>query len=154
MTMLTAMRDIEACIPHRGAMRLVHRILAHDDDSIVVEADVPFDGLFVERAGMPAWIGIEYMAQAIAAWAGARACDRGEGPKLGFLLGTRRYTSACSHFASGAVLRVEARREIMGDNGLGVFDCRILCDGEELASAHVSVFEPADASVFLQGAPA
>lgn len=152
--MATGMPPIEACIPHRGAMRLVDRIVAHDDDSIAVEADVPFDGLFVERAGVPAWVGIEYMAQAIAAWAGVRARDRGGEPKLGFLLGTRRYACACSHFASGSMLRVEARREIMGDNGLGVFDCRILCDGDELANAHVSVFEPADAGAFLHGASA
>lgn len=150
MSAMTTLRPIEACIPHRGAMRLVERILAHDDESIVVEANVPFDGLFVERAGTPAWVGIEYMAQAIAAWAGARARERGDEPKLGFLLGTRRYACTCSHFIAGSVLRIEARREIMGDNGLGVFDCRILCDGEELARALLSVFEPADATAFLQ----
>lgn len=147
-------QSIDACIPHRGAMRLIDRLVEHDADSVVVETRVPFDGLFLEAAGMPAWVGIEYMAQAIAAWAGVQARARGEAPKLGFLLGTRRYTCARGHFAHGLVLRIEARREVMGDNGLGVFACRIFDRGEELATALVSVFEPADAGIFLQGTEA
>ena len=148
------MLPIDAYIPHRGAMRLIDRLVEHDADSVVVETRVPFDGLFLEAAGMPAWVGIEYMAQAIAAWAGVKAQVRGEAPKIGFLLGTRRYTCTRAHFAHGLVLRIEARREVMGDNGLGVFACRIFDRGEELVAALVSVFEPDDAGVFLQGTEA
>lgn len=151
---MSAMHPIDAYIPHRGTMRLIDRLLEHDADSVTVETRVPFDGLFLEAAGMPAWVGIEYMAQAIAAWAGVQAQARGEAPKLGFLLGTRRYTCTRGHFERGLVLRIEARREVMGDNGLGVFACRISDRGEELAAALVSVFEPADASAFLQGTKA
>lgn len=141
---------IDACVPHRGSMSLLDRVLAHDEDSILVQVRVPFDGLFLEREGMPAWVGLEYMAQAVAAWAGVRARGRGQEPQLGFLLGTRRYSCTRGHFARGLTLRVEARREILGDNGLGVFACRILDGEDELATAHVSVFEPTDAGAFLQ----
>jgi predicted hotdog family 3-hydroxylacyl-ACP dehydratase len=48
------------------------------------------------------------------------------------------------------LLRVEATRELLGDNGLGMFSCRILGDGEELATANVSVFEPPDAMAYLE----
>lgn len=145
------MRDIDAYLPHRGAMQLIDRLVSHDTDSVIVETRVPFDGLFVEAAGMPGWIGIEYMAQAIAAWAGARARQRDASPKLGFLLGTRRYVCHRSHFSSGRLLRIHARREMLGDNGLGVFACRILDADDDVASALVSVYEPADADAFLQG---
>jgi len=151
---MNLMHPIEAYIPHRGAMRFIDRLVEHDAESVVVEAQVPFDGLFLEAAGMPAWVGIEYMAQAIAAWAGAQAQARGEMPKLGFLLGTRHFTCTRGHFAHGLLLRIEARREVMGDNGLGVFACRISDRGEELAAALVSVFEPADANAFLRGTEA
>lgn len=151
---MTSTMPIDAYIPHRGAMQLLGRLVAHDADSVVAEARVPFDGLFLEAAGMPAWVGIEYMAQAIAAWAGVQARARGEAPKLGFLLGTRRYACTRAHFERGRVLRIEARREVMGDNGLGVFACRIRDGEEELAAALVSVFEPADAGIFLQGTQA
>jgi len=99
---------------------------------------------------VPAWIGIEYMAQAIAAWAGCRALARGEPARIGLLLGTRRYHGSVGHFAIGAQLRIEARRELFGDNGMGMFSCRILEGESELARAQVSVFEPPDPTAFLE----
>jgi len=142
---------IEAIVPHRGRMLLVNRLLARDEDSVVVGAVVNADNLFVEDRGVPAWVGIEYMAQAISAWAGCRGLARGEPARIGFLLGTRRFTCAASHFAFGAELRIEARRELFGDNGMGMFSCRILEGDMELARAQVSVFEPPDPSAFLEG---
>ena len=46
--------------------------------------------------------------------------------------------------------RVVPARELLGDNGLGMFRCRILEDGDELATANVSVFEPPDAMAYLE----
>lgn len=141
--------DIATVAPHAGAMLLLDRVIDHDDEGIVAELRVPFDGLFHVDGGVPAYVGIEYMAQAVACWAGCRARGRGEPPPIGFLLGSRRYDCTVPLFASGALLRVEARREILGENGLGVFACRILSEGEELATANVSVFEPPDAQAYL-----
>ncbi len=142
--------DIERVIPHRGTLRLIDRLLAWDSESVAVEVRVPADGPFNDEDGVPAWVGIEYMAQAIAAWAGCRARARGGEPNIGFLLGTRRYEARLPHFPSGTVLRVEAVCELLGDNGLGMFACRILADGQEIASANVSVFEPPDAMAYLE----
>ncbi len=142
--------DIEQVVPHRGAMRLVDRLLDWDDDRAVVEVTVPLDGMFHDDEGVPAWVGVEYMAQAIAAWAGCQARARGEAPKIGFLLGTRRYSAGTGFFAPGMVLRVEVQCELFGDNGLGSFACRILHGGETLASANVSVYQPADALAYLR----
>jgi predicted hotdog family 3-hydroxylacyl-ACP dehydratase len=61
---------------------------------------------------------------------------------MGFLLGTRRYESRCAGFPCGATLRVEVRCEFIGLNGLGMFEGRILLDGDAVATARVSVFEP------------
>ena len=142
---------IETVVPHRGRMLLVDRLLARDEDSVVVGALVAADNLFAEDRGVPAWVGIEYMAQAISAWAGCRGLARGEPPAIGFLLGTRRYECSACHFAIGAQLRIEARRELFGDNGMGLFSCRILEGEVELARAQVSVFEPPDPTAFLEG---
>ena len=142
--------NIDEVLPHRDSMRLIDRLLDWQPESIVVEVDVPHHGPFNHADGVPAWVGVEYMAQAIAAWAGCRARSAGREPSIGFLLGTRRYESRVSWFRAGALLRVEARRELLGDNGLGMFSCRILGDGEELATAKVSVFEPPDAMAYLE----
>ncbi len=141
---------IEAMVPHSGRMLMVDALLANDEDSVVVAAEVRADNLFADAQGVPAWVGIEYMAQAIAAWAGCRALARNEPTKIGFLLGTRRYDCRCRSFAIGARLRIEARRELFGENGLGMFACRILEGDTELASANVSVFEPPDPAAFQE----
>lgn len=142
--------EIEQLIPHRGAMRLIERLLEWSPDHARVALLVPFDGLFVEDDGMPSWVGIEYMAQAVAAWAGGRARTAGREPSLGFLLGTRRYTPQVTHFLPGSELIVEARLELMGDNGVGAFACRIESDGVCVAQAMVTVFEPDDAQAYLE----
>ena len=146
--------DIERVVPHRGTMRLVDRLVAWDEDSVAVELRVPHEGPFSHAEGVPAWVGVEYMAQAIAAWAGCRARSAGREPSIGFLLGTRRYEAQCTYFRSGARLRVEARCELLGENGLGMFACRIMQGEDVLAVANVSVFEPNDAVAYLESGQA
>ncbi|MCO5095184.1 MAG: hotdog family protein [Xanthomonadaceae bacterium] len=142
--------DIETVMPHRGAMRLVDRVLEHDAEAISVEARVRADGPFHVDGGLPAYVGVELMAQAIACWAGVRARAQGLAPPVGFLLGTRRYEAHVQVFGIGEVLRVTAHRELMADSGLAVFSCTISARGVPLASAHVSVFEPPDAGAYLE----
>ncbi len=145
---------IEDVLPHRGSARLLDEVLHWDQDHIRAALVVPDEGRHVGPDGVPAWIGIEYMAQAIAAWAGCRARCEGRPPRLGFLLGSRRYSSTRALFPSGTPLVVHARRELMGDNGLGMFACRIEADGETWVEANVSVFEPADAQAYLESGQA
>lgn len=145
---------IEDVVPHRGEMCLLDRVLHWDEESIQAEVVVPHTGLFVENGGVPAWVGIEYMAQAIAAWAGCRARQKGNEPSIGFLLGSRRYSSSRALFPSGTRLRVSARCELLGDNGLGMFACKLQAGEEEWAMANVSVFEPADPMAYLESGEA
>jgi len=145
---------VEHLVPHRDGMLWLDRVLHVDDDLVIAEATVRDDHPLLDDAGVPAFAGLEYMAQAIAAWAGARALARGERARPGFLLGTRRYQASGDPFPIGRLLRIEARRELFGDNGVGLFACRLLAGEEELATANVSVFEPPDADAFLKDNPA
>jgi len=138
-------------VPHGGAMLLLDALVHADDDHCVARATVRATQLFVDAVGMPAWVGIEYMAQTIAAWAGVRNRRDGQPPAVGFLLGSRRYECDLSHFPLDAALIISVRPEMIGDNGLGQFACRIELDGREVARANVSVFQPADAQAYLQG---
>ena len=130
-------------VPHRGAMSLLDEVEQVDEHGIVACVVVPSAGLFASATGVPAWVGIEYMAQAVAAWSGARARAAGGSPRIGFLHGSRRYEARVPVFAAGARLRVQAHCELIGENGLGMFDCRITHDGRELAAGRLSVYEPA-----------
>lgn len=135
----------EELIPHRGAMCLLDRVLAAGADFAEAELRVRRDGLFDDGASAPAWLGLEYMAQTAAAWAGLRARD-GAGPaapRAGLLLGTRRFTTSVGRLPCGALLRVRAQLLAEGDNGLATFDCRVQGEGV-LQEARLSVFRPAD----------
>jgi predicted hotdog family 3-hydroxylacyl-ACP dehydratase len=52
----------------------------------------------------------------------------------------------------GTLLQIVVRRELQGENGLAAFDCRIEdgVDGALLASAVVTVYQPANVEEFLQ----
>nr|WP_259372148.1 hypothetical protein [Caldimonas mangrovi] len=130
-------------------MLLIDRLIEHGEQHVVVEADVNGQGLFVRDGAVPAWVGIEYMAQAISAWSGGHALKRGDPVPLGFLLGSRRMELHRDSFPCGSTLRIEARCELFGSNGLGSFECRILIDGDTAATAIVSVFLPDDAGLYL-----
>jgi len=148
--MSSELLPIENYVPHRGAMLLLDRLLVADDESAVAEVMVPRDGLFLHDAGMPSWVGIEYMAQAVAAWAGWRALQKDKPVQIGFLLGSRRYEATQPFFAPGTLLTISVRCELLGDNGLGMFDCRIQADGEkQLATARISVFEPVEGNTYI-----
>ena len=140
---------VERLVPHRGGMLWLERIVSCTDDGAVAEAVVRDDHPFLDGAGVPAWVGIEYMAQCIAAWAGGQALTKGKPVSPGFLLGTRRYESQRPVLALGTRLRIEARRELMGDNGLGMFASQIFVDDALAAEANLSDFEPPNESAFL-----
>lgn len=140
-------------VPHRRAMSWLDRIVYADAQQVRAQAQVRAHGLFVRAGRIDAWVGIEYMAQAIAAWAGQRARQQGRPVALGFLLGTRRYDARRPWFAVGERLCIQAQCELMGSNGLGLFHCRIdvgEAGGPAAALASLSVFEPQDGPAFLQ----
>lgn len=142
--------SIERYVPHRGSMLLIDRLLEVGEEHAVAEVRVARDGMFVQPQGVPAWVAIEYMAQTVAAWAGWRAAQKGEPAKIGFLLGSRKLEALQPFFALGAVLRVEVQYELLGSNGLGMFSCQVLHNGQLAARARVSVFEPGDGAAYLR----
>jgi len=144
------MPDIRSLVPHAGPMVLLDRVISVDEDSLLAEVRIRSDSLFCNTDGVGAWVGIEYMAQAIGAWAGYIAQLRGEPVKLGFLLGTRRYDCSRPIFVSGSVLRVHIQRVFQDENGLGSFECYIDDEEGRIATAVVSVFQPPNVNDFLQ----
>lgn len=141
---------IEELIAHRGSMLLVDRVLESSRDSIRLEANIRADMSFVRPDGkMPAWIGIEMMAQAIAAFVGLASRQRGSVPQMGLLLGTRRYAASVPEFPVGRLLVVAAREVYRDAEGLAGFDATIELDGVVIAEATLKVAEPADFRSFL-----
>lgn len=145
---------ISELLPHSGHMVLLDRVLSVDEETLCAEVRIHAGSVLAGADGVGAWVGIEYMAQAIAAHAGFHARQRGEAVKVGFLLGSRKYEAAVPLFATGSVLQVFVQRALQGDNGLGAFECRIDAqkDGQTvtLATATVTVFQPDNVNEFLK----
>ncbi|MEQ1621921.1 MAG: hotdog family protein [Methylococcales bacterium] len=135
------MNDVAALIPHTGDMVILDRIIAFDDPRLSAELVVRSDGLLGgDESSVPAWVGIEYMAQTIAAYAGMVAKQANLPIRLGFLLGTRRYISNVGAFKVGTKLTINIEK-ILHDDNLGVFDCRIVGEGIEV-TANLNVYQP------------
>ncbi|KGS11011.1 3-hydroxylacyl-ACP dehydratase, partial [Pseudomonas coronafaciens] len=69
-------------IPHAGDMILIDQVLDFDAEQIHTRLTVRADGLFNQADGsLPAWLGVELMAQSVAAFAGCQARIKGEAVK-------------------------------------------------------------------------
>jgi predicted hotdog family 3-hydroxylacyl-ACP dehydratase len=146
-----ALPAIEQVVPHRGAMLWLTQLVSGGNDAVEAEARVPHDAWFLdEHGGMPAWLGVELMAQALSAHVGLRGWLAGHPPKPGVLLGCRAYRASAARFAPGTLLLVRARVAYRDEGGFGAYDCAISADGRELASATLKVYEPPDFAAFLR----
>ncbi|NLR76094.1 ApeP family dehydratase [Leeia aquatica] len=149
---MTSYPAIETVLGHRGDMLLVHAIEHVDATQACCTAKTDSAAWYASEAGdMPAWIGIELMAQTVGVHVGMLARMQGRPPRLGALLGTRKYTAMMACLPAGKGLRIQATQAFRDDTGVGAYDCRIeLADGgETVAEATLTVFEPDDFQAFL-----
>jgi predicted hotdog family 3-hydroxylacyl-ACP dehydratase len=132
-------------------MLLLERLVETTEKTSTCEVTITPHTLFLEAEGVPAYVGLEYMAQAIAAHGGYVSYRAGEPVALGLLLGTPKWHSACRTFALGQTLRIHVRH-IWGDAQLLRFHCTIIdaATGQLLQQADVNVFKPADAQQYLR----
>ncbi len=143
---LPPIRDL---VPHDTPMVLLDELLSLDTEWLSAGVTIRPDSPFAHGQGVPAWVGLEYMGQAIAAWAGARARQRNEPVRIGFLVSTRRYEPGCSYFPIGTRLEVGVQPVTDDDVGLQVFQCTLTAPGIR-ASAALNVYMPEDVDAFLQ----
>lgn len=142
---------IEELLLQRHDMLLVDELLSFGPEHAEVSATVAEHQPFVDPVqGMPAWVGIELMAQAVSVFSGLELRERGLKPRIGLLLGTRSYTAFVPFFSIGARLRIRALLALRDASGLGVFDCTIHREGELLAQAQVKGYMPEDIDSFLE----
>lgn len=151
MTDAYAIDAIEDVLPHRGTMLLLDRVLAFDTEIASAEYTPRTDAWYADANGhMPAWIGIELMAQTIAAHVGLLRRRDSLQPRQGALLGTRRYRSNRPAFIGGETLSIRTSLIYRDASGLGAYECSIAIGTEEIATAMLKVYEPEDFQTFLQ----
>jgi predicted hotdog family 3-hydroxylacyl-ACP dehydratase len=136
---------ITELLPHRAPMCWLDELVAIGADSITTRLVIRADALFYEpELGMPAWVGLEYMAQTVAAYSGHERVTRGQQPQIGLLLGTRHYRNHVDYFPLGAVLDVHATMLLRDASDLVAFACEIRHGAAVLAQADVKAIRPDD----------
>lgn len=150
MNNVTVSLKVADLVPHSERMLLLDSVTDHDENSLTADGVVRADCPLVRDGAVGAWVGIEYMAQAIAAFEGCRAREQGSAPKVGFLIGSRHYTCSVSSFPVGTAFSVHVAQQ-WTEGGLGLFLGTLT--GENFrADASISVFLPEDASQYLSEA--
>jgi predicted hotdog family 3-hydroxylacyl-ACP dehydratase len=144
--------DVRDVLPHRGTMLLLDAIERCSETGIETRAVARRDAWYADGDGaMPAWIGIELMAQAIAAHVGLLAMRSGGRARPGVLLGASRYETQATSFARGTRLRIEAKEVLKSEQGHGAYECTIAAGERCVAQAVVKVFQPQDFQAFIEG---
>ena len=136
---------LERCVPHKGRMALLSRVVQYDfsQECLASEVDITESDLFFDReqGGVPSWVGFEYMAQSIAALSGIkRRMLLREEPRIGFIMGVRNFKSRAAVFAPGRRLRVEIRQTFR-DGDVVSYECSINENGSEEARAVINAIE-------------
>lgn len=142
---------ISELVPHARTMLLLDELVDYSPEFLTARIRIRPDSLFINKNDeVPAWVGIEYMAQTIAAYAGVLAKLNNEEIKIGLLIGTRKYKSEVPAFPLHSELEIKVAPLHSEESGLGVFNCEIFSD-RLLVQANLNVYQPKDVSAFLAG---
>lgn len=146
-----ALLDVADYLPHRAPMILIDRLLEHQPDTLLSEVFIqPSSPYFDDKAqSVPNYVGIEYMAQSIAALAGIEATAKQRPIRVGFLLGTRKLQLHIKAYQLGQRYQIRVSRLYQEESGLAVFDCQILHQATLVATANINVFQPQDTQAYI-----
>jgi predicted hotdog family 3-hydroxylacyl-ACP dehydratase len=137
-------RPVRELLPHREPMILIDEACGMEGQDFKARVRISPRSQFFDGHGVPAWVGIEYMAQTVAAYAGAEGLAQGGQIHVGMLLGTRDYVAEVPVFENGQDLEVLVRKDLFQVNGVSSLHCRILEAGRLLAQAQVTVIDVPD----------
>jgi predicted hotdog family 3-hydroxylacyl-ACP dehydratase len=134
-------------------MILIDRLISADGQETVCEVTISPHAPFATASGVPAFVGIEYMAQSVAAHGGYQSYQAGDPISVGLLLGTRRLDTYCQLFPVGQTLRIKVTH-IWGKHELMRFSCTITDAATEqlLQQAELNVFKPSALQSYLEEA--
>lgn len=138
-------------LPQKKTMALLDEIVSIDHDKSVLTAFVTIgpETMFCDNGGVPTYVGIEYMAQSIAAF--SNIPKPGVSPKnvsFGLLLGSRKYICHHPKFLMGDAVYITVA-QIYYDNSIASFSGTIMVDDSCYCEAQLMVYHPPSVDEFL-----
>lgn len=134
--------NIDEVVPHSSPMILIDEILEYSDQHLISRVDITSSSLFLTNQNyVPTWVGIEYMAQSVAAWSGIQSRQKSQPIKMGYLIGCKQYEVSRDGFYPGERLIISVVKKYLG-NGIGLSDSRIEIDSNIIVKSLLTVFQP------------
>ena len=132
---------LEELLPHDHPMILIDSAWADSTAGFSSSVRISEDSAFFEPSrGVPSYVGIEYIAQTVAALVGLESRRAGKEVRLGYLLGTRRFQATVSYFTLGERLTTRVAAEFES-GGLAKYRGEICNDaGKRLVETSVTLY--------------
>jgi predicted hotdog family 3-hydroxylacyl-ACP dehydratase len=143
---------IASVLPHAGRMLLLDELRDSGPEHVTCGVTIRAEAMFCDGShGVPAWVGLEYMAQTACAWSGLEEAREGRTPTIGLLLGTRAYKSEVEWFALGMKLYIRADLLLRDESDLVAFACTIHEGERLLAQGDIKAYRPKDVVALIKG---
>lgn len=148
-------RPCSGLVPQSGPMLFLDRLLATNEKRTICGVRKAGGPFFQEATGaLPAWVGLEPMAQCIAAHGGLYSPKPADGkPRVGFLLGCRRLEIGATQLSPEVAYAVSAVRLWGAELGLVSFDCELFeaLSRRRLLAGRINAYLPEDLTSMAEG---
>ncbi len=130
-------------LPHSAPMVLIDRLVSYQPEGIHTQVVINDDSAFCENGKVPSYIALEYMAQTVGVWNGARAKLENQSPQIGFLLGARRLDLEIPFFKVGETLDIHGK-PLYVDGEMASFECWVEINKKRVVQTGLNVYQPKD----------
>jgi predicted hotdog family 3-hydroxylacyl-ACP dehydratase len=131
-------------VNNKKKMLLLSRIINYDleGQTLCAEYDITENCIFYNPVikGVPAWVGFEFLAQAISALSGLRGHVSGEKPKIGYILSVSSMQIDSHFFQAGNTVQINVRESGCMDQVYN-FEGSIFSEGKKVLDGKLTVIE-------------
>jgi predicted hotdog family 3-hydroxylacyl-ACP dehydratase len=140
---LIELEEIKTIIPHRGKMLLLSRIIDYNTNgNLKAEYDITEDCLFYDPTlnGIPAFVGLELIAQSVSALSGIRDRELGKKPSIGFILSIPLMQIQIPVLKTGSIAEIFVKQCDLTEM-IYTFDGEVYIEGEKALTGKLMVME-------------
>jgi len=144
--------ELLTIVPHRGKMLLLKRVINYNLQELSIEAECQIDRdcIFYDNkaAGVPAWVGFEYIAQTVSAFIGIKNRER-KINKIGLIMSIYRMHIGLPIFQSGSIITIKAK-EVDEMDSVHVFLGEIFLEGKKVMEGKLTVMDVDDEKAVMK----
>ena len=138
--------ELQTLIPHKGKMLLLNRVIDYNiEHSLRAEYNITENCIFYDPVldGVPVWVGFEFIAQAISALTGIRKREKGEKPKVGFILSIPSMRMEIPFFKNGSLVEVRVKESYCTDM-IYTYEGEVFLEDKKVMEGKMMVMEASD----------